>query len=63
MKDIICTIKDKDFLNRKEVCAYLDISKDTLEKWIEDGLQIIKKNGKHYISKEHIKKFLHRYTI
>lgn len=37
--------KKQRYMNKKETCDYLRISNNTLDRWIDSGLPVIKKDG------------------
>lgn len=52
----------RDYLTTQELCNYLDVSKNTVNKWNEEmGLKIIKLDNKHYVSKEDLYDFMSQY--
>ena len=54
----------RDYLTIKELCEYLNVSKNTLMKWHEEkGLKIIKLDNKHYVSKEDLYDFMTEHKI
>ena len=62
-KDIVCSIGDKEFLSQSETLVWMGIGLEKLYQWREDGLKYIRKDGRVFYSKEHIRDFLRRYII
>lgn len=53
-------VKARDYMNYKEVCAYMDITYQTLMSWINTkGLKHITIEGKRYIALTTLKEWLH----
>ncbi|AYJ44392.1 helix-turn-helix domain-containing protein [Enterococcus casseliflavus] len=46
------------YMNKKQTCHYLQISNNTLDSWIKQGLPIIKVNGSTRFDKISIDKWL-----
>lgn len=55
-----CAITEKDFLNRKEMAAWLDMSPNTLDKLVEEGLPVYRWSRKVYFLKEDVKEFFRK---
>ncbi len=55
-----CAITEKDFLNRKEMAAWLDMSPNTLDKLVEEGLPVYRRSRKVYFLKEDVKEFFRK---
>lgn len=52
--------QSRDFMTISETCTYMNTSYGTVKKWItEDGLKMVHLDGKKFISKETLKKWLH----
>lgn len=49
---------DSPFLNKKQACDYLNISNNTLDKWIEKGLPFLKINKTIRFNKYEINQWL-----
>lgn len=54
--------KSKDFMTIKETCHYLNVSYGTVRKWIDaEGLKQITLDGKKFISRQTLIKWLHEH--
>lgn len=51
------SIAERDFLNKKEMAAWLDMSENTLNKLVEEGLPIYRWSRKVYFLKDDVKEF------
>lgn len=52
--------KSRDFMTISETCTYMNTSYGTVKKWVtQDGLKMVHLDGKKFISKETLKKWLH----
>lgn len=49
---------DVRYMTKKQTCDYMGIAYLTLEKWIEQGLKVIKINQKVYIDRRDLDQFL-----
>ncbi|WP_276862592.1 helix-turn-helix domain-containing protein [Anaerococcus tetradius] len=55
-----CAITEKDFLNKKEMAAWLDMSPNTLNKLVEEGLPVYRWSRKVYFLKDDVKEFFRK---
>ncbi|HFI0443256.1 TPA: helix-turn-helix domain-containing protein [Streptococcus suis] len=51
------------YLNKKQTCAYLDISNNTLDKWINEGFPTIQVGGVMRFDKHQIQKWMNDHTL
>lgn len=51
------SIAEREFLNKKEMAAWLDMSENTLNKLVEEGLPIYRWSRKVYFLKDDVKEF------
>lgn len=50
-------VAEREFLNKKEMAAWLDMSENTLNKLVEEGLPIYRWSRKVYFLKDDVKEF------
>ena len=50
-------VAEREFLNKKEMAAWLDMSVNTLDKMVEEGLPIYRWSRKVYFLKDDVKEF------
>lgn len=53
----------KEFLSLPETLKYLNISRNTLNKWLEKGLNIYRIENKQFIKKSEIHEFIEKHQI
>lgn len=51
------SIAEREFLNKKEMAAWLDMSENTLNKLVDEGLPIYRWSRKVYFLKDDVKEF------
>ena len=51
------SIAEREFLNKKEMAAWLDMSENTLNKLVDEGLPIYRWYRKVYFLKDDVKEF------
>lgn len=51
------SIAEREFLNKTEMAAWLDMSVNTLDKMVEEGLPIYRWSRKVYFLKDDVKEF------
>lgn len=49
---------DKDFLNQKEMSAWIGVSVNTLKTYVREGMPIIVMGGRNFYSKKEVSKFM-----
>lgn len=49
---------EKQYLNKKQACQYLNVSNNTLDKWIEQGLPAIRIGTSIRFNKEHVDEWI-----